>query len=420
MLRSCYPLATLPMPQFERLCAGLQLEDLSAGEYLFRAGASDDALYYLVRGAVKLQTESLLVETVKAGSDSGRFAVAHYVPRKVNAVADGAIRFVRLNATMIIPEQHYVEHDSDSAMMVDDAEDSDDWMTTLLKSPIFSALPPANLQKILIGLQEIHVKSGEVIINQGDVGDYYYIIKTGQCAITRKPSPNAKDIRLGQLGDLDTFGEDALISGQPRNVTISAASDVVLLRLDKAAFISLIKQPCLKFVEHTAVAEWQEKGAMLIDVRDMDEYGKTHLPGSVNVPFFSLRMQLKNFSRQQPIMVICKDGKTSETAAFVLMRHRFSAMIVRGGMQSIQPAATPVVEKAVEPVAMATVAPSVDAVLPRVDNSGATDEALLKMYEKLKRRNAVLEAENKALEEQCASLMALVSSLREQLRAAED
>jgi hypothetical protein len=113
-------------------------------------------------------------------------------------------------------------------------------------------------------------------------------------------------------------------------------------------------------------------------------------------------------------------SKTSETAAFVLMRHRFSAMIVRGGMQSIQPAATPVVEKAVEPVAMATVVPSVDAVLPRVDNSGATDEALLKMYEKLKRRNAVLEAENKALEEQCASLMALVSSLREQLRAAED
>ena len=120
---------------------------------------------------------------------------------------------------------------------------SNDWMTALLVSPIFQCLPPANLQKIILSMEAVDFKKDEVILNQGSAGDYYYLIKNGQCLCTRKSSPTAKEIKLRQLAAGDTFGEDALISGAPRDLTITALTDVSLLRLDKQQFVTLIKEP---------------------------------------------------------------------------------------------------------------------------------------------------------------------------------
>lgn len=216
-------------------------------------------------------------------------------------------------------------------------DDSDDWMSALLRSPIFQRLPPTNLQKILMSLEAVHFSKGEVIVDQGGVGDYYYLIKNGQCELTRKPSPNAKEIRLAQLATGDTFGEDSLLSDAPRNVTITALTDISLLRLNKQQFVSLIKQPSLTFVNYREMQDAVEQGAILLDVRTPDDYESHHLNGSINEPFFSLRMQLKTLNREKPIIVVCGDGRTSEAAVFLLLRNKINAMILKGGMAGINP-----------------------------------------------------------------------------------
>lgn len=216
-------------------------------------------------------------------------------------------------------------------------DDSDDWMTALLRSPIYQRLPPINLQKILMSLESVHFSKGEVIVDQGSMGDYYYLIKNGQCELTRKPSPNAKEIKLAQLATGDTFGEDSLLSDAPRNVTITALTDISLLRLNKPNFVSLIKEPSLSFVNYQEMQEAVKQGAILLDVRTPDDYEKHHLDGSINEPFFSLRMQLKTLNREKPIIVVCGDGKTSEAAVFLLLRHNINARILKGGMADIQP-----------------------------------------------------------------------------------
>lgn len=216
-------------------------------------------------------------------------------------------------------------------------DDSDDWMTALLRSPIYQRLPPINLQKILISLEAVHFSKGEVIVDQGSMGDYYYLIKNGHCELTRKPSPNAKEIKLAQLATGDTFGEDSLLSDAPRNVTITALTEISLLRLNKPNFVSLIKEPSLSFVDYTEMQEAVQQGALLLDVRSPDDYEKHHLDGSINEPFFSLRMQLKTLNRDKPIIVVCGDGKTSEAAVFLLLRHKINAMILKGGMAGINP-----------------------------------------------------------------------------------
>jgi len=338
IIRQLIPLSTLPSHQFAKLCEQLTIEVAETGDFLFHRGAIDSDLYFLLDGAIDLQTETFTVETIRAGSESARFAIAHQIPRKIDAVAASRIQFLRLNAAMMKADHEIPYHENESTMMVEELEDDDDWMTTLLRSPIFRALPPANLQRILISLEEVQYQTGETIIHQGDPGDYYYIIKKGQALISRKPSPTAKEIKLAQLGDLDTFGEDSLISGEPRNVSVSALTPITLLRLNKDQFINLIKKPTLKYISLDEVQPQIDNGAVLIDVRGPDEYKNHHLPRSINVPFFSLRMHLKSLNRHHPVIVVCKDGRTSESAAFVLHRFKFNALVLQGGMANIKPA----------------------------------------------------------------------------------
>ncbi len=335
IIRQLIPLATMSSSGFEALCGLLAVEEAENGQFLFRRGDVNTDLFYLLKGSVSLQIDALKIETIKAGSDSSRFPLAHQIPRKVNGVANSRIRFLRLNADMMKFAQDAPYEESTSIMIDDELVENDDWMTTLLKSPIFRVLPPANLQKILMSMEEINVNAGSVIISQGDDGDYYYIIKKGRCLISRKPAPNAKEIKLGQLSGQDSFGEDALISGQPRNVTITAISDVSLLRLAKDKFISLIKLPVLKYISYPEVQDMLSKGAKLIDVREPDDFKKSHLPESINVPYFSLRMQLKTLNRLRPVVVVCRNGKISETVAFVLIRHKFNALVLQGGIEAL-------------------------------------------------------------------------------------
>lgn len=215
------------------------------------------------------------------------------------------------------------------------AHSDDDWMTALLKSPVIRRLPPINLQKIIMGLEVVNFKKDDVIIAQGSEGDYYYLIKDGQCLCTRKVSPNAKSIKIRELATGDTFGEDALISGAPRDLTITALTDVSLLRLGKQQFVSLIKEPSLAFITYQEMQDAIRKGAILLDVSTPEKYKKQHIEGSINEPFFSLRIQLKTLSREKPYIVICGDGKASEAAAFLLLNNHFKAKILKGGFAGV-------------------------------------------------------------------------------------
>ncbi len=340
IVRQLIPLSALSTAQFNTLCLTITIENSKAGDFLFKRNDNITELIYLINGSISLQSDDLIVDTIESGTESARFALAHQIPRKIDAYTNTAVRFLRLNSDVLnaLPSISLKENTTmfDDELEIDDKYDddgSDDWMATLLKSPIFRGLPPANLQQIISKLEEVKYEKGDLVIKQGDSGDFYYLIKKGCCLLSRRPSPNSKEVRLAQLRDHDTFGEDSLLSGEPRNVNITAQTNMSLLRLSKDNFISLIKQPSLKFIPYSGVENEIVKGAILLDVRTPDEYKKYHLPNSINTPFFSLRMQLNTFKRGTPVLVICADGKTSEAAAFLLLRHKISALIIKGGME---------------------------------------------------------------------------------------
>ena len=98
---------------------------------------------------------------------------------------------------------------------------SDDWMTTLLQTKAFHRIPPANIQAIFLRMQRVPYKAGEVVIKQGDEGDFFYAIVSGKCMVTRETPLNKEGIKLAELGVGDTFGEEALIAEAKRNATVT-------------------------------------------------------------------------------------------------------------------------------------------------------------------------------------------------------
>ena len=111
-----------------------------------------------------------------------------------------------------------------------------------------------------------------MVIKQGDEGDYFYIIVSGKCAVTRETPLSREGIKLAELGVGDTFGEEALIAEAKRNATVTMMTDGVLMRLNKQDFRELMNEPLLQWVNAEQGRKIIERGGRWLDVRLPSEH----------------------------------------------------------------------------------------------------------------------------------------------------
>lgn len=92
-------------------------------------------------------------------------------------------------------------------------------------------------QRTVIGaLQSKTVESGVNIITQGEEGDLFYILQRGKADVyVKKPSDDAPK-KVHSYSDGDTFGELALLHGEPRAATVTATAQCELWGLDRDTF----------------------------------------------------------------------------------------------------------------------------------------------------------------------------------------
>ena len=74
-----------------------------------------------------------------------------------------------------------------------------------------------------------------------------------------------------------------------------------------------------------------QAGAVLIDVRQPNEYEAGHVPGAVLVPLASVPETLDAFAPDGPTYVICKSGSRSYRACEFLEEQGLEAINVEGG-----------------------------------------------------------------------------------------
>ncbi len=75
-----------------------------------------------------------------------------------------------------------------------------------------------------------------------------------------------------------------------------------------------------------------EKGATLLDVRTPGEFAAGHLPGAVNIPVQSLSARLGEVPKDRPVIVYCRSGQRSSSAARQLKQAGFGAVHDLGAM----------------------------------------------------------------------------------------
>ena len=116
-----------------------------------------------------------------------------------------------------------------------------DLADTIRTNPLFSGLSREDIAKILGRLEEKVFNAGTTIISQGDQGDSFYIIQSGAVQVVLEGGGGRRE-SIAVLGPQDSFGEMALLSGEPRSATIITVKDTTVWRLTREAWIELIEK----------------------------------------------------------------------------------------------------------------------------------------------------------------------------------
>jgi hypothetical protein len=104
----------------------------------------------------------------------------------------------------------------------------------LLGIPFFASLDGPALERLAAGLIAVDLPAGAAIIRQGEPGDRFYIIGSGEVVVS------VDDRVVRTQGPGESFGEIALLRDVPRTATVHAASAVELLALDRHLFLEVL------------------------------------------------------------------------------------------------------------------------------------------------------------------------------------
>ena len=337
VLKLFVPPSALNAENFQELAGKALVEELSAGKTIFKPGDMDRKTIYLVEGEIELTSETGAKSIVKSGTDMARHPIGNQQPRRHLAVASAASKITRIDSDLLDilltwDQMSGIEVDEITVSENDDEDDGGDWMTRILQSKAFLQVPAGNIQSMFMRIQEVPVKANETIIKQGDDGDYYYIIKSGKCKVTR-PSKTGSELVLATLGDGDAFGEEALLSEAKRNANIIMTTDGTLMRLSKEDFNQLLKEPMLSWVTNAEADALVAAGAIWIDVRLESEFKNNGISGSMNIPLFMLRMKAYSLDVGKHYILYCDTGRRSSAGAFLLSERGIQTSCLQGGLQ---------------------------------------------------------------------------------------
>jgi rhodanese-related sulfurtransferase len=200
-----------------------------------------------------------------------------------------------------------------------------------LRSGAFAQLPVAHIDALLSKFERLHTERGQIVIKEGDEGDFYYVVESGRYQIERLVG-GAKVV-LAELKSGDAFGEEALVSEAKRNASVVALGDGVLLRLNREHFNNLLREPLLRRINFEDAGTRVRGGALWLDVRYPSEYQYDKLPGAINVPLAEVRNMFAVLDRTKEYIAYCQSGRRSAAAAFLFAQRGFKVWVLEGGLK---------------------------------------------------------------------------------------
>ena len=164
------------------------------------------------------------------------------------------------------------------------------------------------------------LKAGDVIVREGEPVPSLYILLHGSVILTALHSDTGVAHPVAQLSKDDFFGESALFRSKPSDVTATALSDAVVMRMDRRTFQSLIRLvPSLECDVREKVeartAERLRAIPFFSSVRENRPWSKLDLLGS-----------MLTFEEYAEGDVVCREGEVG-TKFYIIVRGQVAISI---------------------------------------------------------------------------------------------
>jgi CRP-like cAMP-binding protein len=249
------------MPLFEKLSLselrGIQvhsaLHHLSANEPVISGGNVKRSLFVVLQGSVKVlgkendQRETCLA-TLHTGTSFGEFALFGRIDPTLSVIAESTCTVLEIPRTIILklaktrPFIPDILKDLYRRRILD---------TALARVPLFSQLSHQDRGKIVAHFKPVRAKQGTTLVREAEPGNSMYFIIAGKVDVytslteTEQHEPQGIEetpLLLATLKSGDFFGEQALVTNEPRSATVVAQTDVSLLRFTKTDLAAVIKE----------------------------------------------------------------------------------------------------------------------------------------------------------------------------------
>jgi len=223
----------IPVDALNDLAGRVRLRSIAVGQPVFRQGDRPDAFYVVRSGVLEVVEEApdsgaeRQIRTLSRGESFGELGLVSGAPRAAT------IRAIK-EAQLFEVDKGTFDHLLADMVHVPDFEPTLQQMVELRKLTCFSTFGNEQLSALLDRGTWVPFTPGSDIMRQGDVGDAFYAISSGQVDIVRDGEV------VNTIGPGAHVGEIALLMDVPRTATVVARTAVRTFRIDREGFDRLV------------------------------------------------------------------------------------------------------------------------------------------------------------------------------------
>jgi putative peptide zinc metalloprotease protein len=222
--------------ELDNIANRLKQERFPAGEDIIRVGEKGDKFYILERGKASVwrfdenQVEQKIDEK-GPGQYFGEVALVSSAPRNATVRAETPL------TTLTLDYSDFNQCVRQYINLASQVDENVKYSWLLRGMPIFDELSSQKLDQLAAWLKPEFLEAGAVLFHEGDEGDKFYLVESGEVIISRKV--NGKHVEISRREAGDYFGEIALLQNRPRTATVTASVDTNLLSLEATQFQEL-------------------------------------------------------------------------------------------------------------------------------------------------------------------------------------
>ena len=200
------------------------------------------------------------------------------------------------------------EEDDDEKLIYPKSDDQRKRLGEAVKNILlFRSLDQTEMSEVLDAMFERKVEAGEVVIKQGDDGDYFYVIEKGtfEFFVT---GDDGVERRVGEYSDSGSFGELALMYNMPRSATAKASTPGSLWAMSRQTFRKIVLQRAYK--KRRAYEILLSKVDML---KSLESYERMNLCDALTPKSYTKGMQIIKEGDEADGMYFLEEGTVRVT-----------------------------------------------------------------------------------------------------------